>query len=132
MELIYEDMTAHKEDYPMDIKKRKDPIKHIDFRDVFFQEQFFKRNALELDKQFIPDNRDNVIQWQPADILYFQFDPDNPYNDLGGFISSRTNDNGVPLIIMISKELGRISEVDKLQEYKIVGHFRYPNPYDEK
>jgi len=132
MELIYEDMVAHKEDYPMDIKKRKDPIKYIDFRDVFFQEQFFKRNALELDIQFNPDNKDNAIQWQPSDIVYFQFDPDNPYNDMGGFISSRTNDNGVPLVIMISKEFGKISEVDKLLEYKVVGHFRYPNPYEEK
>ncbi len=130
MELIYEDMKAHKEDYPMDIKNRSEPIKHIDFRDVFFQEQFFKRNALELENNFNPNNKDNVIQWQPGDIVYFQFDPDNPYQDLGGFISSRTNDEGVPLVIMISKEFGKVSEVDKLQEYIVVGHFRYPNPYE--
>lgn len=37
MELIYEDMNEHKEDYPMDIKGRKTAIKYIDFRDVFFQ-----------------------------------------------------------------------------------------------
>lgn len=132
MELIYEDMTEHKEDYPMDIKNRKEPIKYIDFRDVFFQEKFFKRNALELETTFIADNEDNVVQWQPGDIVYFQFDPDNPYQDLGGFISSRTNDNGVPLVIMISDEFGKISEVDKLLEYKVVGHFRYPNPYEEE
>ena len=132
MELIYEDMKAHKEDYPMDIKNRSEPIKYIDFRDVFFQEQFFKRNALELENKFNPDNRDNVIQWQPGDIVYFQFDPDNPYQDYGGFISSRTNDDGVPLVIMITKEFGTVSEVDKLLEYTVVGHFRYPNPYDEE
>jgi uncharacterized protein YijF (DUF1287 family) len=132
MELIYEDMKAHKEDYPMEIKKRNDPIKYIDFRDVFFQEQFFKRNALELDKQFILDNKENKIQWQPGDIVYFQFDLDNPYQDLGGFISSHNNDQGVPLVIMISKEFGKVSEVDKLLEYTIVGHYRYPNPYEEE
>jgi len=133
MELIYNDMLAHKEDYPLDkIKKRKDPIKYIDFRDVFFQEKFFKRNALELSNEYIIGNKDNNIQWQPGDIVYFQFDPDNPYMDLGGFISSRKNDQGVPLIIMISKELGKISEVDKLLEYKVVGHYRYPNPYEEQ
>ncbi|MBM3713722.1 MAG: DUF1287 domain-containing protein, partial [Actinobacteria bacterium] len=65
MEIIYEDMKAHKEDYPMDIKKRSEPVKYIDFRDTFFQEKFFKRNALELDKQFILDNEENKIQWQP-------------------------------------------------------------------
>lgn len=132
MELINKDMTEHKEDYPLDIKKRDEAIKYIDFRDVFFQEQFFKRNALELDKQFIPGDADNNIQWQPGDIVYFQFDPDNPYQDLGGFISSRKNDQGVPLVIMISKEFGKISEVDKLMEYIVVGHYRYPNPYEEE
>jgi uncharacterized protein YijF (DUF1287 family) len=132
MELINKDMVDHKEDYPLDIKNRKDPIKYIDFRDVFFQEQFFKRNALELEKKFIPGNKENMIQWQPGDIVYFQFDPEDPYQDLGGFISSRNNDKGVPLVIMISKEFGRVVEIDKLQEYIIVGHFRYPNPYTEE
>jgi hypothetical protein len=132
MELINKDMVDHKEDYPLDIKNRKDPIKYIDFRDVFFQEQFFKRNALELEKKFIPDNKENMIQWQPGDIVYFQFDPEDPYQDLGGFISSKNNDNGAPLVIMISKEFGRVVEIDKLQEYIIVGHFRYPNPYAEE
>jgi uncharacterized protein YijF (DUF1287 family) len=132
MELINKDMIDHSEDYPLDIQNRKNPIKYIDFRQTFFQEQFFRRNALELDKQFIPDNKDNVIQWQPGDIVYFQFDPDDPNKDYGGFISSRTNDQGVPLVIMLSKELVKISEVDKLMEYTVVGHFRYPNPYAEK
>lgn len=132
MELINKDMADHREDYPLDIKNRKDPIKYIDFRDVFFQEQFFKRNALELEKKFIPGNKENMIQWQPGDIVYFQFDPENPYQDLGGFISSRNSDNGVPLVIMISKEFERVVETDKLQEYIIVGHFRYPNPYTEE
>jgi uncharacterized protein YijF (DUF1287 family) len=132
MELINKDMVDHKEDYPLEIKNRKDPIKYIDFRDVFFQEQFFKRNALELEKKFIPGNKENMIQWQPGDIVYFQFDPEDPYQDLGGFISSKNNDKGVPLVIMISKEFGRVVEIDKLQEYIIVGHFRYPNPYVEE
>ena len=132
MEMIYEDMGAHKEDYPLDIKGRNEPIKYIDFRDVFFQEQFFKRNALELNLEWDPADPNNDIQWQPGDIVYFQFDPENPYMDLGGFISSRTNDDGVPLVIMISKEFGSVSEVDVLEEYTIVGHFRYPNPYEEQ
>jgi len=37
----------------------------------------------------------------------------------------------VPLVIMISKDLGRVSEVDALLDYIIVGHYRYPNPYEE-
>lgn len=128
MELIFKDMSEHKEDYPMDIKGRNEAIKYIDFRDVFFQEQFFKRNALELPLEFNVDDPNNSILWQPGDILYFQFDPDNPYKDLGGFVSPGSNDEGIPLVIMISAELGSVSEVDVLGEYTIVGHYRYPPP----
>jgi len=127
MELMFKDMSEHKEDYPMDIKGRKEAIKYIDFRDVFFQEQFFKRHALGgLPTEYAIDDPNNAILWQPGDILYFQFDPENPYADLGGFVSPRKNEEGIPLIIMISAELGSVSEVDKLLEYTVVGHFRYP------
>lgn len=128
MDLIFKDMSEHKEDYPMDIKGGREPIKYIDFRDVFFQEQFFKRNALELPLEFDRDDPNNSILWQSGDILYFQFDPDNPYKDLGGFVSPRTTEEGVPLVIMISAELESISEVDVLEEYTLVGHYRYPPP----
>ncbi|MBA7667246.1 hypothetical protein ES703_75331 [subsurface metagenome] len=129
MDLIYEDMNEHKEDYPMDIKGRKTAIKYIDFRDVFFQEQFFKRNALTtLPLEYDKENENNNFLWQAGDIVYFQFDENNPYKDLGGFISPNKNNDGIPLVIMISKELGKVREVDKLMEYKIVGHFRYPPP----
>jgi hypothetical protein len=129
MELIYQDMIDHKEDYPMDIKGRKTPIKYIDFRDVFFQEKFFSRsNALMLPDKYDPESEDVYFLWQPGDIVYFQFDENNPYADLGGFISPHTSDKGVPLVIMISSEFGKVSEVDVLMEYKIEGHYRYPPP----
>lgn len=128
MELIYKDMSEHKEAYPMDIKGRKTPIKYIDFRVVFFQEKFFQRNALELTVEYDINDENISSLWQAGDIVYFQFDENNPDKDLGGFISPRYNDEGVPLVIMISSEFGKVSEVDKLLEYKIVGHYRYPPP----
>ena len=126
MELIYKDMSEHKDDYPMDIKGRQQAIKYIDFRDTFFQEQFFRRHALELPLEYDVDEPNNTILWQPGDVLYFQFDPDNPYKDLGGFVSPHKSEDGIPLVIMISAEFGSISEVDVLMEYNVVGHFRYP------
>lgn len=128
MELIYDDMLKHSESYPMDIIGRDEPIKYIDFRHVFFQETFFKRHALELDTEYDKDHANNNIQWQPGDIVYFQLDEENPHKDLGGFISPRTNEEGVPLVIMTSKELGKASEVDVLLDYEIIGHYRYPYP----
>jgi uncharacterized protein YijF (DUF1287 family) len=126
MELIYKDMSEHKDDYPMDIKGRQQAIKYIDFRDTFFQEQFFRRHALELPLEYDVDEPNNTILWQPGDVLYFQFDPDNPYKDLGGFVSPHKSEDGIPLVIMISAEFGSVSEVDVLTEYNIVEHFRYP------
>lgn len=128
MELIYEDMNEHKEAYPIDIKGRKTPIKYIDFRVVFFQEKFFQRNALELTVEYDINDENISSLWQAGDIVYFQFDENDPDKDLGGFISPHKNNEGVPFVIMISSEFGKVSEVDKLLEYKIVGHYRYPPP----
>ncbi|MGM0366575.1 MAG: DUF1287 domain-containing protein [Actinomycetota bacterium] len=128
MELIYEDMEEHPDAYPMDIIGRDEPIKYIDFRHVFFQQTFFDRHALQLGNEYEPQHENNNIQWQPGDVVYFQFDPDNPHQNLGGIISSNTNDQGVPLVIMTSKELGQVSEVDVLADYEIIGHYRYPYP----
>jgi len=128
MELIYKDMSEHKEAYPMDIKGSDNINKYMDFRHVFFQETFFSRHALELPKKYIPGDENNNIQWQPGDIVFFQIDKDNPHKDLAGIISPHKNEDGIPLVIMNSKELGKVSEADVLLEYDIKGHYRYPYP----
>ncbi len=128
MELIYEDMNKHKEDYPMDKTGRKTPIKYIDFRDVIFQEQFFNRNTLALPIEYNIDDESNNLIWQAGDIVYFRFDENNHDKDRGGFISSHTNPDGVPTVIMIYPETNKLEEVDILLEYEMVGHYRYPQP----
>ncbi len=130
MELIYEDMADNTGSYRMDLVGRDNPVKHIDFRHVFFQETFFSRHALEVDEEYDPDDEANHIQWQAGDIVYFEMETDRPHQNLGGIISPNTNDDGVPLVIMNSKELGQVSEVDVLLEYDIIGHYRYPDPED--
>jgi uncharacterized protein YijF (DUF1287 family) len=130
MELIYKDMLEHKEDYPMDeITGRKTAIKYIDSRNVFFQERFFERSALILPDEYDNEDENRSLIWQAGDIVYFQIDKDDPDSDhYGGFISPHKNEDGVPLVIMISSEFEKVSEVDVLLEYKIAGHFRYPPP----
>ena len=121
-------MNEHKDDYPMDKTGRKTPIKYIDSRDVIFQEQFFNRNALSLPTKYNIDDEGNSLIWQGGNIVYFRFDENNHDKDRGGLISSHTNLNGVPKVIMISPETNELEEVDVLLEYKIVGHYRYPPP----
>jgi uncharacterized protein YijF (DUF1287 family) len=130
MELIYKDMLEHKEDYPMDmVTGRKTAIKYIDSRNVFFQERFFERNALILPDEYDADDENRNLIWQAGDIVYFLIDKEDPDSDhYGGFISPHKNEDGVPLVIMISSEFKKVSEADVLLEYKIAGHFRYPPP----
>jgi hypothetical protein len=128
MELIYEDMNDHKDAYPMD-KKGSDSIsKSTDFRRVYFQQKFFERNGLVLPNEFDAQDEANQLQWQPGDVIFFQVDPDNSNLDLAGMLSSRKNEEGIPLVIMNSSDLGMVSEVDVLLEYEIIGHYRYPYP----
>ena len=35
---------------------------------------------------------------------------------------------GVPLVIMITKDLGKITEINALAEMEVSGHYRYPYP----
>jgi len=129
MELMYKDMIEHKEDYSLEDKGRKTPIKYIDFRDVIFQEKFFSRNALTTLPHEYNLNGENLdFLWQAGDIVYFRLDEDNHDKDRGGFISPHTRENGIPLVIMIEPETNILKEVDLLQEYEIIGHYRYPQP----
>jgi uncharacterized protein YijF (DUF1287 family) len=128
MELVYKDMTEHIDAYPMDKKGSSNPDKKSDFRVVYFQQKFFQRNALELPIAFDLADPTNLLQWQPGDIVYFEVDAKNPGKDVGGMISNHKSDKGIPLVIMITADLGKVSEVDALSTLKVSGHFRYPYP----
>ncbi|MHB1346520.1 MAG: DUF1287 domain-containing protein [Candidatus Humimicrobiaceae bacterium] len=128
MELLYKDMTEHIDAYPMDLKGSNSANKTNDFRVVYFQQKFFQRNGLELPIKFDALDPTNLLQWQPGDIVYFEIDPENPGKDFGGMISNRKSDKGIPLVIMITADLGKIAEVDALSTMKVSGHFRYPYP----
>ena len=128
MELIFKDMTEHIDAYPMDKKGTTAPSKKSDFRVVYFQQKFFQRNALELPITFDAKDPANLLQWQPGDIVYFEIDAENPGKDVGGMISTHKSDKGIPLVIMITADLGKVTEVDALSTLKASGHFRYPYP----
>lgn len=128
MELVYKDMSEHIDAYPMEKKGSKTLDKKSDFRVVYFQQKFFQRNALELPIEFNLADPANLLQWQPGDIVYFQIDPENPGKDFAGMISNHTSDKGIPLVIMITNDLGKVSEVDVLNTMTVSGHFRYPYP----
>lgn len=72
--------------------RRPDP--KIDFRRVRNLRIFFKRHFKELTISVQPNNLENLIEWQPGDIVFFG----KPYEHVA-IISDKRRNDGVPLII---------------------------------
>jgi len=116
--MIDADIKAHTSSYPRTGGK---PDRHIDFRRVPNQRVFFKRHGLNLTTELKPGNYDNLIQWQPGDIVTFQ-EPDHI-----AVISTKRNAQGVPYLI--HNDGPWASEGDDFPfwaERGITGHFRFP------
>lgn len=126
-ELIYEDMLENKDDYPFYLHFRQEIDKNIDFRRTHNQEVFFKKYAITLTNELIPEDEDNLSQWQPGDIVFFDMGGDE-WSDIVAIVSDNFSDEGVPLVITSLEALEKVSEIEMLLKYKdnICGHYRYP------
>ena len=116
--LIDADIKAHTSAYP---RTQGKPDRHIDFRRVPNQRVFFQRHALVLTQELIPGDRDNLIQWQPGDIVTFK-DPDHV-----AILSTKRNAEGLPYLI--HNDGPWASEDDDFPFWAgqgITGHFRFP------
>ncbi|MFH1584413.1 MAG: DUF1287 domain-containing protein, partial [Actinomycetota bacterium] len=125
--LIHEDMLERKEDYPLYIVYGQEPNENIDFRRTYNQEVFFKKYATTLTNDLIPEDEDNLSNWQPGDIVFFDLRGDK-WSETLAIVSDKLNEENIPYVIMSSEDLGKVSEVDMLREWKdyICGHYRYP------
>lgn len=99
----------------------ENPDPNIDFRRVRNQVVFFRRHGLELTTEVKPGDVDNLIQWQPGDIVVF----DHPHEHIG-IISDQRRREGIPLVIHNAGPVA--SEEDILLRWpsRISHHFRYP------
>lgn len=116
--MIDKDIRDHTELYPR-VEGKPDP--NIDFRRVKNLIPFFKRFATELTNEIIPNDVDNLAQWQAGDIVIF-----GPPLDHIAIVSDNRNDEGVPLIIHNSGPY--TMETDSIQDWpsSLVYHFRFP------
>jgi hypothetical protein len=98
--------------------RRPDP--NIDFRRVSNLTVFFKRHAEELATTIVPGDKDNLVNWQPGDIVVF-----GPPLEHIGIISDRRRNDGVPLLIHNAGPSA--SEGDYLLSWpsSITHHFRW-------
>ena len=113
-----EDIKNHIASYPAVVS----PDPNIDFRRVKNQLVFFQRNATELTLEVIPNDAENLKQWQGGDIIVLH----NP--DHVAVISDKRRKDGVPYIIHNARSFAKEENLLMFwyNAHKIVGHFRYP------
>lgn len=96
------------------------PDPAIDFRRVQNLQVFFERYGDKLTTEVIPGDVNNLVNWQPGDIVVF-----GPPLEHIGIISDRRNRDGVPLLIHNAGPTA--SEGDYLLYWpsQITHHFRF-------
>ncbi|HHY26602.1 MAG TPA: DUF1287 domain-containing protein [Desulfitobacterium dehalogenans] len=116
--MVDEDIRQNISLYPR-VDGERDP--NIDFRRVQNLRIFFQRHGQELTTQIIPNDVDNLSQWQPGDIVTFAL----PHEHIA-IISDRRRPDGVPFILHNGGPVA--SEEDRLLTWKspITGHYRFP------
>lgn len=94
---------------------------NIDFRRVQNLRVFFQRHGQELTTEVIPNDVDNLSQWQPGDIVTFAL----PHEHIA-IISDLRRPDGVPFILHNGGPVA--SEEDRLLTWPspITGHYRFP------
>jgi len=112
--LIHRDMQKRFKTYP---RREKQPDWNIDHRRCPNQIWYFKTYGKTLTNLVTADT---LKHWRPGDIVYWKLDSGLDHT---GVLSDRRNQNGIPLVI---HNLGRCAEEDVLQDWKIVGHYRFP------
>ncbi len=97
------------------------PDPNIDFRRVVNQDIFFKRFYEILSTELIPGDVENLLKWQPGDIVVFLDSTEHV-----GIISDKRDKEGVPYIIHNSPPHAREERLTPLTAYKkITGHYRF-------
>lgn len=115
-DVMDEDIAANTELYPR-VEGKPDP--NIDFRRVPNQYVFFERFAEALTTELIPGDVENLMEWQPGDIVVFL----DGYHHVG-IVSDKRAKDGTPYLIHNNPPFA--SEV-KLSSFKtpIAGHYRW-------
>lgn len=120
--MIDKDIKNNLKAYPR-VNGRPEP--NIDFRRVPNLVSFFKRHADILTTEIVPNNTENLKQWQGGDIVVYGA----PLWHIG-IVSDKRRSDGVPLIIHNSGP--HAEENDMLTDWPspMIYHFRFPKTTD--
>jgi len=125
-DLVDSDIAKNFSEYPLkEIWNQTVTDSNIDYRRIQNLEIFFRRNSQILVTVFNPADIDNLNQWLPGDIVFFDMDGDS-YSDNVGILSDVTTKDGTPKVIYNYINPGYTYEENILGKEKIIGHYRYP------
>jgi len=124
--LVDEDIEKNFDAYPlMAIWRQRFADANIDYRRIQNLKVYFERNASSLITSFDYADNNNLSQWLPGDVVFFDMDGVG-YTDNAGIISDFTTRKDVPKVIYNYIDPGYTVEEDILGKKSITGHYRYP------
>ncbi|MCY6371427.1 DUF1287 domain-containing protein [Clostridium ganghwense] len=118
-DMVDKDIKAHTSRYP---RVAGNPDPNIDFRRVKNLVPFFKKYAKTLTNEIVPNDIENLKQWQRGDIVVFQ----DPIDHIA-IVSDIRREDGIPYII--HNDGPYTEEEDSLMSWyknsKVIYHFRF-------
>lgn len=121
--LVHEDAQAHFTAYPYSRYDMTRTDANIDHRRVPMLTTFFKRFALELPTDLSADSLD---QWKAGDIVVWDLQGNGNLDHIGIVSDKRLRNR--PLVIDNFPDPGYVYEGDRLDQWVIRHHFRFPKP----
>lgn len=115
-DLIDKDIKENISEYKA-VNGKPDP--NIDFRRVLNQDVFFKKNCIQLTKEFKEGDIDNLKEWQPGDIIVFI----EGYEHIA-IISDKRDEDGIPYVIHNSHPCASEAKLSWFHN-PIHGHYRW-------
>ncbi|GFP25020.1 uncharacterized protein HKBW3S43_01089 [Candidatus Hakubella thermalkaliphila] len=123
--MVDADMRADLEAYPLDRWNQLAPDPNIDYRRAENLMVFFNRHAQVLTTYIDLKDPENLKQWAPGDIVFWDVNGDGEV-DHAGILSDKANKEGLPMVIHNFPDPGYTAEEDVLRKWRVVGHYRFP------
>lgn len=121
--LVYEDASKNISAYPYATWGMTKPNANIDHRRVPMLNAYFKRFAKSLTTE---TTADKLGQWQAGDIVIWDLTGKGKHDHIGIVSDKRLKKSNRPLVIDNFPDPGYVYEGDRLEEWTIRAHFRFP------
>ena len=124
-ELINTDIAESPAEYPLWRWEQVVGDSNIDYRRAENMVVFFKKYGKELTNVIDKDDESNTREWEPGDVVFWEF-TDDEFADHCGILSDRLNNENYPLVIHNYYNPVFATEQDVLERWVILAHFRFP------